>query len=500
MWVRRFIYMSSQLQAWRAVFSKHFYITFIPVAASLYQLTRALRNGSIDAQSLANTCFDNIASTARNLNAYRVVTNEIGLRAAQAADATLAATADPGALCGIPISIKDLYGVNGLDVFAGSPRAVPERWQRQGPLIDLARNQLAVITGKTHTVEFAFGGLGVNSHWETPVNPWDNAHHRVPGGSSSGAGVSIISGCALIAFGTDTAGSVRLPASMTGTVGLKTTFGRWSTDGVFPLSPSLDSAGILTRTVEDAAFAFAAIDPWVEQSPWQFIDELRSQYTHPPAIGTNEPALYENCEASIVRVIEDVVSRMEAHGATRISAPLPEAAMAQELLHKGNVVSAELSEFLASEMPDWLNTLDPLVGSRIADGGEISASDWLARKRLLNHLASNAATRFDECDVMASATCAISPPRLDEVSVVEDYRRANLAALDNTCVANSLGLCAITLPVGLDHNGMPVGLQLMAPGGFEETLLATALWIEDRIGSAVERIGEPPAVSKNAKE
>ena len=120
---------------------------------------------------------------------------------------------------------------------------------------------LAPITGKTHTVELAFGGLGVNEHHGTPRNPWDAEHARVPGGSSAGAGVSLWEGSALVALGTDTAGSVRIPASMTGTVGLKTTPGRWPTAGIVPLSPTLDTAGLLARTAADAAWAFAALDP-----------------------------------------------------------------------------------------------------------------------------------------------------------------------------------------------------------------------------------------------
>jgi aspartyl-tRNA(Asn)/glutamyl-tRNA(Gln) amidotransferase subunit A len=110
-------------------------------------------------------------------------------------------------------------------------------------------------------VEFAFGGTGHNSHWGAPYNPWDVAAHRAPGGSSSGAGVSLLEGSALLAFGSDTAGSVRIPACMTGTVGLKVTLGRWPADGVVPLSPTFDTPGLLARSVCDVAYGFAALDP-----------------------------------------------------------------------------------------------------------------------------------------------------------------------------------------------------------------------------------------------
>ena len=148
-----------------------------------------------------------------------------------------------------------------MEIYAGSSRLMPDALQREGPLVENLRQQRAVFTGKTHTVEFAFSGLGLNSHWGTPRNPWDTAVHRVPGGSSSGAGVSLIEGSAILAFGSDTAGSVRIPASLTGTVGLKTTHGRWPLAGIVPLSPTLDTAGLLARTADDMLFAFAAIDP-----------------------------------------------------------------------------------------------------------------------------------------------------------------------------------------------------------------------------------------------
>ncbi|WP_298017906.1 amidase family protein [uncultured Parasphingopyxis sp.] len=172
--------------------------------------------------------------------------------------ALMAGTAGP--LAGIPVSVKDLFGVAGTATYAGTPRALPAAFETEGWLVGLLRTQGAIFTGKTHTVEFAFGGLGVNGHWGSVRNPWDPDAWRVSGGSSAGAGVGLAEGSALLALGTDTGGSVRIPAAMTGNVGLKTTIGRWPTTGVVPLSHTLDTVGILTRTVADAAYAFAAIE------------------------------------------------------------------------------------------------------------------------------------------------------------------------------------------------------------------------------------------------
>lgn len=459
--------------------------------ASLYQLTASLREGRTTARSLAEGCLERIEATDDRLGAYRLPLPELCRLGADAADAALACGAEPGALCGIPISVKDIYCLDGFDTFAGSPRAVPAGLLVEGALVRNLRNQLAAFTGKTHTVEFAFGGLGVNSHWGSPVNPWDAASARASGGSSSGAGVSLQQGSALVALGSDTAGSVRIPASMTGTVGLKTSFGRWPVDGVFPLSPTLDTTGILTRSVEDVAFAFAAMDPWVEVSPWDFVDRLRSR-VDPPVLGEGEPALWESCSGSVTDPVLRVLNRIEQHGARRRDVPLPEVSEAQELVRIGNVVSAEIAEFLESEMPDWLNTLDPLVGLRIRDGGTISASEWLSRKRRLARISAGAAPRFEACDAVVSPTVTITPPKLADVAELDSYRAANLAALHNTCAGNSLSLCAISMPAGLDDAGMPVGLQLMAPHGEEENLLSVALWIEDRIGKPHELLGTAP--------
>lgn len=189
------------------------------------------------------------AATARHerwdkrLSAYSQWSPEPARQAAAAADAAFAAGTRVGSLQGIPVSVKDLFGVAGLPTFAGTPRRLPPAWEQEGPLVATVRRELGAIVGKTHMVEFAFGGTGANHHWGCPTNPWSAEAPRSPGGSSSGAGVSLAEGSALIAFGSDTAGSVRIPACATGHVGLKVTAGRWSADGLVPLSRVFDTPG-----------------------------------------------------------------------------------------------------------------------------------------------------------------------------------------------------------------------------------------------------------------
>src|SRR5262245_31390533 len=235
-----------------------------PLDQPLAAISAKLAEGKIKARTLVE------AAQARHdpsLNAYRSWAADLATRQAAAADAVFAAGNQLGALQGIPVSVKDIYGVEGLPIFAGSPRELPPRWRQEGAVVRRLRRQLAVIMGKSHTVEFAFGGLGVNVHWPVPWNPQDRKVHRSPGGSSSGAGVTLGEGTALVAFGTDTGGSVRIPASVTGTVGVKTTKGRWPTDGIVPLSPTFDTPGTLTRSAADAAFVFESIDGEVVLPP-----------------------------------------------------------------------------------------------------------------------------------------------------------------------------------------------------------------------------------------
>ena len=179
-------------------------------------------------------------------------------------------------------------------------------------MIRAIRGQMAVIAGKTHTVEFAFGGLGTNPHWGTPRNPWDNLEHRAPGGSSAGAGVSLCEGSALAAFGSDTGGSVRVPASMTGTVGLKTTKGRWPTDGIVPLCSTLDTPGILTRSAADAAIVFSAIESVLAKRPVAAVQPMDIRTL---TIGLTRSFYWDRCQDDIAAVLEEAIRGLAAAGA-----------------------------------------------------------------------------------------------------------------------------------------------------------------------------------------
>ena len=460
---------------------------------SLTALAGALRAGETTAEAIAREALARHEAVGERLDAYKTWDGERALDQARWADAALAQGRDLGPLLGVPVSLKDLYGVPGLPTFAGSPRRLPAEWERPGPAVAALLGQGAVITGKTHTVEFAFGGLGTNPHWGTPRNPWDARDHRVPGGSSAGAGVSLAEGSALVAFGTDTAGSVRIPASMTGQVGLKTTHGRWSLAGIVPLSPSLDTAGLLARSAADAAFAFAAVDPAIGPARADaFLRRLADVEAADLRLGVCDDYFWEDCSPGIAEAVEAALDELAREGARRKPVALPELPEVNRIFRKGGLVAVELYVFLSSVLPDWLDTIDDNVKQRMAEADTLTASAYLDRVRILGDLAARVDERLAAVDVLVTPTVSVTPPTLAEIAEPGAYRDANMAALRNTSVVNYLGLCAVTLPVGLDAAGMPVGLQLVARGGSDERLLAAALAIERVLGTGRERFGPPP--------
>ncbi len=411
---------------------------------------------------------------------------------AVAADAARAAGRDLGRVQGVPVSVKDIYGVAGYPTFAGTPRRLPAKWEREGPVVGALTRQLAVVMGKTHTVEFAMGTLGANPHWGTPRNPWDATAHRVPGGSSAGAGVTLVEGSAVVALGTDTAGSVRAPASWTGTVGLKTSKGRWSTAGITPLSPTLDTAGVLTRTVADLTVAFAAIDPVAAADPAGHARALAALNVAGLTVGIADDFFWDGCSPGVVEGARAALAELERAGARTRPTPIPQGPELYAMQRAGSFGASEFSAFIAAELADWRATLDAGVRARVDAAQDMTAAQYLDRLRHRQAMITEAATIFDGVDVVAMPTIPNTPPRLDDIADPAAFRDATVLALRNTSIANLLDMCAVTLPVALDAAGMPVGLQLLAPLGADARLLSAARAVEQALGTARERLGAAP--------
>jgi aspartyl-tRNA(Asn)/glutamyl-tRNA(Gln) amidotransferase subunit A len=436
----------------------------------LSAIAAGLQRGQVTATQLAEEAIDNHQQSDAALQAYKSWDGPSALEQAAAADKAFAAGADLGALQGIPFSVKDIFGVAGFPIFAGSPKRLPTEWEAEGAMVRAIRSQLAVIPGKTHSVEFAFGGLGTNPHWGAPRNPWDAVDHRAPGGSSAGAGVSLCEGSALVAFGTDTGGSVRVPASMTGNVGLKTTKGRWPTDGITPLSSTFDTPGILTRSAADAALAFTAIESALRGRPAPAIEPLDIRGLK---IGLTGSHFWDRCQDDIAAVLEDAIAEISAAGAATLEIAFPEAIEAAKTMGAGAVVAAEGFASLKQNLPDWIETLDPMVGARMEDGRKAKATDYVLALARMADLAASAAVRLEAVDILAVPTVPLTPPKIADVADPDAYNRA--------------------IPAGLDQAGMPVGLQLISKSGDDIKLLAAGLAIERVLGEGKDRLGPVPS-------
>ncbi|MCY3599853.1 MAG: amidase [Gemmatimonadetes bacterium] len=428
-----------------------------------------------------------------DLDAYIAFDARALRRQADAIDAAAARGEDPGPLAGVTVSVKDLYALDGTPLYAGTKRALPA-WP-EGFLVTSLRRLGAVFTGKTHTVEFAFGGVGLNPNTGTPVNPWDPAEHRAPGGSSAGAGVSLWEGSARIALGTDTGGSIRIPASATGVVGLRPTTGRWPTTGVVPLSTSLDTVGMLAHTVEDLRYAFRAIDPPARagKAPADPVPDSVSGLR----IGVPDSRLWTDAEPAIAAVVQDALAELEAAGATLLDIAVPELDEAGERYFDGRIVQPEFLGFLERELPEWIPLLHSIIGKRLGAAGAVRAVDYLAALDARRRLSARAHARLtaERVDLLATPTLPTAPPPLTALSRLGAYRDANRAMLSGTCPASMLDMCAISLPAGLDGEDMPVGLHLMGPSGGDLRLLARAAAAEEVLGTNLTRLGRPPRIA-----
>ena len=464
----------------------------MPEALSLpiAELALRLRDGRLTARALAEEAIANHERCGKDLMAYSQWAPDQARKCADAADAAFAVGSVAGPLQGMPVSVKDLFAVAGFPTYAGSPKRLPPKFETEGPVVAGLRRQLATLMGKTHMVEFAFGGTGHNTHYGAPRNPWDASAHRSPGGSSSGAGVSLCEGSALLALGSDTAASVRLPAAMTGNAGLKFTKERWSCDGVVPLSHTFDTPGILARSMADAAFGFAALDPQLDDA-FAFMRQVPAGVDG-IRIGVADSFFWDGCENGIGEVVRGAIDRLARAGAVVVDSALPEAQEAFAVFSEGGVSAIELRAFLDRELPDWLASVDPVNGPALKNAESLSAREYLARLLRLKEAARSAAARLDGVDVIATPTVRLSPHVLAEETGPEKFWARNRGIVHNLVPVNFLTLCAATLPVGLDRLGLPVGLQLIAKGGDDERLVAIACAAERALGTPREVLGTPP--------
>ncbi|ABS62927.1 Amidase [Parvibaculum lavamentivorans DS-1] len=379
------------------------------------------------------------------------------------------------ALDGVPLSWKDLFDTAGAATAAGSLPLKDRVPARDAEVLARATRAGAVCLGKTTMTEIAFSGLGINPKFGTPANACDEKIERVPGGSSAGAAVSVARDLAAGAIGTDTGGSVRIPAAWNGLVGLKTTSGSLPLTGTVPLSPTFDTVGPLAKDVEDAAAMFALLEGKQARAIEPF-DLSRAVFMLPGGIGWSE------LEEGVAAALEGAIRRLVHAGARIVEHPLPELDEVHRLAWdpKGSRLVADAYAQWGEMLQANANDIYQPVRDRVMAGERLMAGDIIRADMERADIRARYLAATAGADAVLMPTVAISPPPIAAlIDGGEAYGKANRMALRNTTMGNQLGLCAMTLPAGYDGQGLPVGLMLQAAPFTEEKLL--------RVGRAVEK-------------
>jgi len=389
--------------------------------------------------------------------------------AAAASDRRAAAGRSLGPLDGRIVSVKALFDVAGDATAAGSAilRGRPAAG-RDARAVARLRAAGAIIVGRTHMTEFAFSAVGINPHYGNPGNPQDRS--RVPGGSSSGAAISVIDGMAEIALGSDTGGSLRIPAALSGAVGFKPSAGRLPSEGAFPLSPSLDVIGPIAATVADAALLDSILsdgDP-AHLAPLPLAGQ---------SVLVPRGRLFDGTEPAVAAAFEAALDRLRAAGAQVVDGSIEaELDALAELDRIGVFTAIELAATLADLGITALDGIDPKTRARIEAGGKAPAADYVRMQNRRAALIRLMDERLIRHPVLLLPTVPMTAPTIAEVLDDAAFHRVNLALLRNTRVANLFDLPAISLPV--PSVGLPVGLMAMGRRGSDRSLLGIAAGIE----------------------
>jgi aspartyl-tRNA(Asn)/glutamyl-tRNA(Gln) amidotransferase subunit A len=379
--------------------------------------------------------------------------------------------AQPSRYAGIPISVKDLFDMSGQVTTAGSV-VLKDRppAKADAPAIARLKAQGFIVLGRTNMTEFAYSGVGLNPHHGTPLSPFERERRRIPGGSSSGAAVSLADGMCALAIGTDTGGSCRIPAAFCGVVGYKPSTGRIPTEGAYPLSYTLDSVGSFGKSVRcvatgDAVMAGQGDQPLVERPP------SRIRLGVPRSLETLDT------EPIVAKTFERAVKRISEAGVAIEAAEFPSIEEIAQINTKGGISAVEAFSHHKELIAAAGDRYDPRVRRRIAHGASIPAHEYVdtLRKRAL--LIDRVRTMMAGLDAAILPTTPNIPPLISALESDDEYLRLNFLSLRNTFIGNFLDMCAISLPVHRPGEP-PVGLMAMAPSGSDGRLFSVALAIE----------------------
>jgi aspartyl-tRNA(Asn)/glutamyl-tRNA(Gln) amidotransferase subunit A len=438
----------------------------------LAELAGHLRAGTTTGRRLVEDCLGRIADSAgEGPRTFLKVHAESARAAADYYDRLRANGVTVSPWAGIPISIKDLFDIAGDITTAGS-KVLRREPPASADCAAVARLRAAgfIPIGRTNMTEFAYSGLGLNPHYGTPLNPFDRQPGRVPGGSSSGAAISITEQMAYGALGTDTGGSCRIPAAFCGIVGFKPTAERVPVSGVFPLSQSLDSVGPLAASVACCATLDAVL-------AGESAAALEVMGLHGRRFAVPTRYVLDSLEPHVARSFERVVRELRGAGAEISEIPLAELEELPAINGKGGLSGAEAYALHRERAESEGQLYDPRVLVRILRGSEQSAADYLDLIRARADFQRRVNKRLAEFEAVLMPTTPIIAPLLKDLETDEGYARINQLTLRNTSVANFLDGCAISIPCQ-EPGSHPVGLMLMGAHGADRRLLAIAAAVE----------------------
>jgi len=430
-----------------------------------------LRAGRTTICKVTSAYLDRIESLDTKLGAFQYVAKEQAMAAAEAMDKLLASGTDLGPLMGVPIGIKDIYAVDQMPTTNGSLFDASGITGSEGRFVTGLKQAGCIILGKTKTVEFALGATGVNEARGTPWNPWDLKVHRTPGGSSSGSGVATAAGLCAFAMGSDTGGSVRIPACFNGIFGHKTSIGLLPTDGVFPLSPTLDTLGPLTRSAADAAIIHAIMTGGDIPAPAP-LKGLR--------LGKPTRFFFDNLDPEVESCVELALQSLIDAGVEIVEVEIPDP-------NERDWVFPAIAppEFLAAigenDFHQALPNMDRVTGARAKKGLDITGMQHAAAIIRHNQLADLADDAFEGLDGWVSPTCTFLPMPVADLAEAGAAEKSAQASR-NTQPGNIFKLCAITTPVHQFGSPLPVGLQVMCRRGFDTHALSIGLALETHFG------------------
>jgi aspartyl-tRNA(Asn)/glutamyl-tRNA(Gln) amidotransferase subunit A len=374
-------------------------------------------------------------------------------------------------LSGIPISVKDLFDVQGEVTRAGSRIVREAAAVRDATAIGRLRAAGTVFVGRTNMTEFAYSGLGINPHYGTPANPFDRGAGRIPGGSSSGAAVSVADGMAAAAIGSDTGGSCRIPAALCGVAGFKPTAARIPLDGAMPLSRSYDSVGSMAPSVAccallDSIMAGNVEAPALESYPLEGI-----------RIAVPQKVVFDDIDAHVAASIEIAIARLSAAGAFVEEVVFPSWDALGRLGQNGGIVAMEAWASHVKVIAQHADQYDPRVLARIRLGSQFSIPEYLQACALRTELCRDADNELSPFDLVVCPTVPIVAPRISDLDDPAAYASINRLLVRNPAIANALDLCALSIPCHAQGES-PVGLMLIGRHMHDRKLLALGASIE----------------------